>query len=150
MPNTTEEIMQDAGDIPAAGFFDPSTAEIAAAQLINVTRDTTTGKLYGVLLIEDIEASGYVSLTSPPSATSAGSDTTLTFSKQVNRVIIQNNTSANVNYAFDTAASAGSLVLAPGSTLIYPKKVTSPHLYTAAAQNINGTSAGNIVVLGAL
>lgn len=99
---------------------------------------------------QDVEQSGYVAASSPPSATNVGSDTTYTFSSQVNRVIIQNNTSANVNYAFDTAASAGSFVLASNAMVVYPKKVTALHLYTAAAQNINGTSAGNIVVLGAL
>jgi len=98
----------------------------------------------------DTEQSGYVSATSPPTATNAGSDTPYTFSSQVNRVIIQNNTSTNVNYAFDAVASAGSLVLAPGSMLVYPKKCTVLHLYTVATQNINGSAASNIVVLGAL
>lgn len=100
--------------------------------------------------MQDIEQTGYIALSSPPAQTNAGSDTPLTFSQQVNRVIIQNNTSANANYAFDMVASAGSLVLVPGAMLVYPKKCTVPHLYTAAAQNINGTSAGNIVVLGAM
>ena len=104
----------------------------------------------GVARTEDIEAANYVGASSPPSTTNAGTDTTYTFSSQVNRVIIQNNTSANVNYAFDTAASPGTLRLLPGATLIYPKKCTALHLYTAAAQNINGSTAGNIVVLGAL
>lgn len=99
---------------------------------------------------QDIEQANYIAATTPPSATNAGSDTAYTFSSQVNRVIIQNNTSANVSYAFDVAASAGALVLSPGSTLVYPKKCTVLHLFTAAAQNINGTTAGNIVVLGAL
>jgi hypothetical protein len=99
---------------------------------------------------QDIEQSGYVTASSPPSQTNAGSDTPYTFSSQVNRLIIQNNTSANLNYAFDTAASAGSFLLVPGATLVYPKKCTVLHLYTAVAQNINGTAAGNIVVLGAL
>ncbi len=104
----------------------------------------------GQAQVEDIEQSGYIALSSPPSTTNAGSDTPLTFSSQVNRVIIQNNTSANVNYAFDTSASAGSMLLVPGATLIYPKKCTVLHLFTAAAQNINGSTAGNIVALGAM
>ncbi len=99
---------------------------------------------------EDIEQAGYIAATSPPATTNAGSDTPYTFSAQVNRIILMNNTSANVNYAFDAVASAGSLVLTPGSMLVYPKKCTALHLYTAAAQNINGTAAANIVVLGAL
>lgn len=99
---------------------------------------------------QDIEQSGYTALSSPAAQTSAGSETQYTFSSQISRVILQNNTTANVMYAFDATASLGSLVLAPGQTLIYPKKVTVVHLYTAAAQNVNGTSAGNIVLLGAL
>src|SRR6266700_323788 len=99
---------------------------------------------------QDIERVGYIALTSPPATTNAGTDTPLTFSSQVQRVIIQNNTSANLNYAFDVAATLGSLVLVPGSTLIYPKKVTVVHILTAAAKNINGATAGNIVVLGAI
>lgn len=99
---------------------------------------------------QDIEQSGYVSASSPPSTTNAASDTSYTFSSQVSRIVLQNNTSSNVYFAFDTTASAGSLVLTPGSLLVYPKKCTVLHLYTATAQNINGTSASNIVVLGAL
>lgn len=97
-----------------------------------------------------IGQSGYIAASSPPTTTNVGADTTYTFSSQVNTVILQNNTAAVVNYAFDTAASAGSLSLAAGQTLIYSKKVTVVHLYTAAAQNINGTTAGNIVLLGEL
>jgi hypothetical protein len=98
---------------------------------------------------QDIEQSGYTSASTPPSATNVGTDTTYTFSSQVSRVILQNNTSANVNYAFDATSTSGSLLLLPGAMLVYPKKCTVVHLFTAAAQNINGSSAGNIVVLGA-
>lgn len=97
-----------------------------------------------------VSQSGYVSLSSPPTQTNAGSDTTFTFSSQVNTVLLQNNDVVNVNVAFDTAASAGSFLLAPGQTLIYPKKVTAVHLFTATARNVNGTSSGNIVLLGEL
>jgi len=97
-----------------------------------------------------IESAGYISLSSPPAQTNAGADTPLTFSSQVNHVFLQNNTSANLYCAFDTAASLGSILLVPGATLIEDKKCTALHLYTVAAQNINGTSVGNIVVLGSL
>lgn len=96
------------------------------------------------------EASGYVSLVAPPTQTSAGADTPLTFSSQVNHVILQNNTSANVYFAFDIAASLGSAILSPNTFLSYSKKIAVVHLYTAAAQNINGIVGNNIVVLGAL
>ena len=117
--------------------------------LVDASGNPIAGTGY-VGLVEDIEQANYIAASSPPSATNAGSDTPYTFSSQVNRVILQNNTSANVNYAFDTAATAGSLVLVPSALLVYPKKCTVLHLYTAAAQNINGSTAGNIVVLGAL
>lgn len=102
------------------------------------------------LAVADIEASGYVSASTPPSTTNAGSDTAYTFSSQVNRVILQNNTSANINFDFDQNATAGSFLLVPGAMLIYPKKCTVIHLFTASAQNINGSTASNIVVRGAL
>ena len=100
--------------------------------------------------VEDIEQQGYIALTSPPGTTNAGSDTILTFSQQVNRVIIQNNTNANVNFDFDQAASAGSFLVGPGGLIVYPKKCTTFHLFTATAQNINGNSGNNIVVRGAM
>jgi hypothetical protein len=100
--------------------------------------------------VQFISQAGYIALSTPAAQTNNGSDTTYTFSSQVNTVIIQNNTTVNVNYAFDVAASAGSLLLLPGQLLVYSKKITAVHLFTAAAQNVNGTSAANIVLLGEL
>jgi hypothetical protein len=91
---------------------------------------------------------GYVSLASPPSATNAGSDTALTFAEIVTQVTVQNNTASIVNIAFDATASAGSFAIPAGATLVEEKQCSVLHLYTASAQNINGTSANNIVVLG--
>jgi hypothetical protein len=99
---------------------------------------------------ESIEHSGYVALSNPPAQTNAGSETILTFSQQVNNISIYNGTSANLNYAFDETVTAGSLVLTPGYQLDKGKQVTSVHLLTASAKNINGSSAGNIVVKGSL
>jgi hypothetical protein len=156
----------DDADIPISSSYVPNVGFIGTQGSSNINTDGTGKKSspvnvnlkqigdvllsLGIVPTQDIEASGYVAATTPPATTNAGSDTLYIFSSQVNRVIIQNNTSANVNYAFDVASSAGSFLLVPGATLIYPKKVTVLHLYTVAAQNINGTSAGNIVVLGAL
>lgn len=98
-----------------------------------------------------VSQSGYVAASgTPPTVTVASTDTSYTFSSQVDTVILQNNTTATLYYAFDATASAGSLSLAPGQVLFYSKKVTVVHLYTIAAQNINGTTAGNIVLLGEL
>ena len=91
---------------------------------------------------------GYVALVSPPAQTNAGSETTLTFAETVTQVTVQNNTSSVVNVAFDSAASAGSFTVPAGATLIAEKQCSALHVYTAAAQNVNGTSANNIVVLG--
>lgn len=91
---------------------------------------------------------GYAATTSPPSTTNASSDTSYTFAAQVRHWLLQNNTSANVQFELDTTATAGSIVLAPGATWLSDIPVTVLHLYTAAAQNINGSSAGNIVLKG--
>lgn len=96
-----------------------------------------------------ISQAGYIAILGP-TQTSANEDTTFTFAQPVNTVVIQNNTSAVLNYAFDQEASAGSLLLAAGQQLIYSKCVTEVHLFTASATNVNGTSAGNIVLLGEL
>lgn len=104
---------------------------------------TPTGNL-------SLSQAGYVALVAPATQTSAGADTTFTFSQTVNTVILQNNTTAVLNYAFDQAASAGSLSLAAGQQLVYSKRVTAVHLFTTAATNVNGTTSGNIVLLGEL
>jgi hypothetical protein len=95
-----------------------------------------------------VAQSGYVALTTPAAQTTAATDTPYTFGSQVNTVIIQNNTAANLNFAFDVAATAGSLLLTPGQYYEKPKKVTVVHLLTTLATNVNGTAANNIVLLG--
>lgn len=67
---------------------------------------------------------------------------------QVNHVAIQNNTTAAINYAFDVTASAGSFLLSAGQTAVWDVQTLILHLYTAANQNVNGTSSGNIVAQG--
>jgi|SRR5713101_2459020 len=99
--------------------------------------------------VQDIEEFGYVDFFNPPQATTAGTETVMTFTYQVKRVIIQNNTAVNVAFAFDQTATAGSLLLVPNTILIYPKKVLAVHLWTATAQNINSGGVPSIVVLGA-
>lgn len=148
-----DTIVTNTNKIPAS----PATegGHLAAIDTSTAASKTDLDTLAGIVAsnkasVQDIEQAGYVSASTPPSTTNAGSDTSYTFSSQVNRVILENHTSANVYYAFDTAASAGSLKLVPGSTIVYPKKCTVLHLFTSASQNINGTVDGNIVVLGAL
>jgi hypothetical protein len=97
-----------------------------------------------------VAAAGYVALSSPPTQTGVGTDTTFTFSQQVNNVIIQNNSTVNVNVSFDSTATAGSILLTPGQYYEKAKKVTAVHLLTSSAVNVNGSSANNIVLLGEL
>lgn len=91
---------------------------------------------------------GYIALVSPPASTSAGNDTPLTFAETIGQITIQNNTGVTVNYAFDAIAGPGSLALSPGQTYSESKQISALHLYTGSAQAINGSSGGNIVVLG--
>lgn len=95
-------------------------------------------------------APGYVDLVSPAATTNAGSETVYTFSQYINNVLIQNNTGSDVALAFDQTATAGSFTLADGQTLIYSKRILTVHLFTAGAQAVNGSSSGNIVLLGEL
>jgi len=85
---------------------------------------------------------------SQPTQTTAGADTAWSFAQKVRHIMIQNNTAGNVQFSPDAVTSAGSPILASGGTLFFDLRVTTMHLLTASAQNINGTSAGNIVVWG--
>lgn len=68
---------------------------------------------------------------------------------QPRHVLVQNNTAAAINVDVDTAATAGSLVLAAGATLVLDVQMSALHLYSAAAApNVNGSASGNIVVRG--
>jgi len=81
--------------------------------------------------------------------TTAATDYAFTWSNgPVNHVMVQNNTSANVQWELDASTSNGSPILAPGATLLFDVALTTLHLLTAANQNVNGSSASNIVVKG--
>lgn len=97
----------------------------------------------------DAAAGAFVALSSPPSATNAGSDTALPFASAVRHLLIQNNTSAAVYCDCDVAATQGSFEIYPnGQTALLDVPCAVLHLYTAAAQTINGSAAGGIVVKG--
>lgn len=90
-----------------------------------------------------------VAATSPPTATNAGTDTSYTFSTTVHHIIIQNNTTAIAYCDFDVAATVGSFAVYPnGQMIVFDIPCTILHLYTAAAQNVNGSTVGNIVIRG--
>lgn len=63
-------------------------------------------------------------------------------------LMIQNNTTINVNFDLDVATSAGSPLLAPGQTIFLNVQCTTLHLQANGTPNVNGTSSGNIVVRG--
>jgi hypothetical protein len=87
----------------------------------------------------------------PANATSTGVGVDTVFSwgsgtQQVNTLYIQNKTITPLWYDFDQAASHGSFFLAPGDLQVWQRPLTVLHLFTDAAQPIDGTSANNIVV----
>lgn len=91
-------------------------------------------------------AGSNTALTTPPAQTNAGSDTALTFSATVNHWCLQNNSSANLYYQLDAAASTATFVLAPGAQVWWDWPVTVMHVFTASAINVNGASG--LVLIG--
>ncbi len=67
---------------------------------------------------------------------------------QINHLMIQNNTSTNLNFELDVAATAGSPILAPGATIFFDVQTLIVHLFQAGTPNVNGSTAGNIVAKG--
>jgi len=67
---------------------------------------------------------------------------------QVNHVMLQNNTGANINWDLDVAATAGSPILATGQTLFLDVQTLVLHLFQAGTPNVNGSTGSNIVVRG--
>lgn len=79
--------------------------------------------------------------------TAAATDYTFAWKQGfVNHVLLQNNTAAALNYEIDAATTAGSPVLASGAAIFLDVQMSALHLQTAGIQNVNGNSAGNIVV----
>lgn len=87
-------------------------------------------------------------LSNPPANTNSGSDTTLTFATPVAHWTLQNNSAAAFNYNPDAAATAGSLVLAPGAQAFYDWPVSAVHVLTPSAIAVNGS--GGLALVGRL
>jgi len=67
----------------------------------------------------------------------------------INHIMLQNNTSANLNFDLDATATAGSPVLVSGAIVFLDVLGTLVlHLLQTGTPNVNGTSSGNIVVRG--
>ena len=137
----------DAGSLPLSSGFVPGASNPTPVGGTASYTDTNSNT-YTAIPVADLEEAGYQSLTSPAAATTANTDTSYTFSAQVTRVTIQNNSTVVVKVAFDAAATAGSLTLQPGATLSITKRITVVHFLTVPAVNVNGSTAGNIVLLG--
>ena len=91
---------------------------------------------------------GYITLSAVTAQTNASQDTPLTFTSPAQQVTVQNNTTGNVFVSFDQPTSSGALLVAPNDILVATKEVLTVYLNTASAQNINGVTLPNIVVLG--
>ena len=135
----------DGNAIPGEGVFDQTSQ---ANHLKQGYGPVTTGangasqaQAVGMLV-----ATTNTALSSPPGTTNAGSDTTLTFTAQVLRWCLQNNSSAVFYYNLDAAASTSTIALQPGAMVWWDWPVTAVHVYTAAAINVNG--ANGLVLMG--
>lgn len=139
--------------LPGLDAYDDTNHQVVKIRAKNISTDSsvTPNVVVGDLGV-DVEvtvamtAGASVALSSPPAQTNAGSDTTLTFSSKVNHFLVQNNTGAVLYMDFDTAASTSSIQLATGLMWKDDIPVTAIHVYTAAAQNVNGASG--VVVKG--
>lgn len=89
-----------------------------------------------------------IPLSSPPTALTANVDTLFTFSQVVEHVFIQNNSSVNITVDFDTPATSGSIVIKAGTYAYFDLRVTTVHILSSSATNVNGSSGSNIVLKG--
>lgn len=101
-----------------------------------------------------------VALASPPASLTANADTTLTWNTtsgeaySVRRIEVQNKSGRNgvaavdVFIAADATASQGNLVVPAGAYLARDIPCNALHVYCSAALAVNGTSDGNLVVIG--
>jgi hypothetical protein len=129
-----------AGALPLPAGAATEAGHLATIDTSTAAIDTNTAHLSPV--------AGAVALTTPPATTNAGADTALTFSSQVHHWLLQNNTSAVLTFDLDVAATAGAISLAPNATFFSDVPVTALHVYTAAAQNVNGSTVANVVLRG--
>lgn len=89
-----------------------------------------------------------VALSAPAAALTAGADTTFTFASQVKHIVIQNNTTSDININLDAAATLGTILVKAGQLLSLEAPGTAVHILSAAASNVNGSTGANIVLLG--
>jgi hypothetical protein len=91
-------------------------------------------------------AGSNTALSAPPSTTNANTDTPLTFGSAVNHWCLQNQSTQNIYYNLDAAASTSTFVLAPNAQVWWDWPVTVLHVLTVTAINVNGASG--LVLIG--
>jgi hypothetical protein len=135
---------------PSAEFIDAGKPVAQPFYLVGSNGVIISADGLNRLQTVQVAVQGYVTpYSGNASATTATTDYSFAWgsgSTQVFHVMLQNTTGSNIQWELDTAANAGSPVLATGQTLFLDVQCTTLHLYTAAIQNVNGTSANNIVV----
>jgi hypothetical protein len=111
-----------------------------------IVRDSMSAAIQGVA------QQGYVAANTVNVAnTTGGADYAFAWGTNANPIVIrhlmiQNNTGANISWDLDVITTAGSPILATGQTLFLDVVCAVLHLQSAANQNVNGTSSGNICI----
>ena len=82
------------------------------------------------------------------SITAANQAVQVRFLHIVNHLIVQNNSASDIKIEFDSVASQGSLTIVAGAYWSGDIHCQNVWLWCAAAVNINGGSAANVVVIG--
>jgi Flp pilus assembly protein TadG len=147
MPTLGQPIPQSSDGVAFEGGYDATNNQTAARQIVN--SQTANGTTYGPqLVVNSAKAGAVAAAAAQPSATTANTDTSWSFSQQVNHIAIQNNSSSNVYFELDATATNGSFLLYPGQGYSQDVMCTTIHLLATSVININGSTAGNIVIRG--
>jgi len=133
----------DGSNIAGEGVFDQTSQLNTFKEGYGPVTANTNGSSQALAVGLKVSATN-VSVSGGP--TNAGADSSLTFSSQVKHWSMQNNSSINVYYDFDTAATTGSFVLPPGGQVWWEWPVTVVHVYTASSLSVN--TVNGIVLKG--
>lgn len=105
-----------------------------------------------VPVLNSASAGAVAAYGSNAAATTGGSDYAFKWgasgTTQVNHVMLSNNTGANVSWDDSAATTAGSDILATGQKLFLDVQTAAFHVQTSSNQNVNGSSANNLVIKG--
>ncbi len=169
--SNSKSLQTDAGSIAFEGLYDPAGHQFVAKEAATVGNDS--GNLYAPTAVAAADgaiatlgsttdavgassvigqvkrlnpATANTALSSAPAQTTADADTSLTFSSQVNHWCVQNNSNEIVYFNLDAAASTSTFTLAPGGIIWWDWPMTTLHVFTVTAVNVNG--ANGIVLIG--